>query len=70
MILKAALKYWILTGISITEITNSMAYGIQSFCLIHKGPPVIPIPSWIPHIYTYFFKIHSNIILPSTPRSS
>ena len=23
----------------------------------------------IPHIHTYFFKIHSNIVLPSTPRA-
>ena len=37
-------------------------------CGIHKGSPIIPvlrrmIP--IPRINTYFFKIHSNIVLPS-----
>ena len=38
-----------------------MAYGT----LIHKGSPIIPILSRIyaiPHIDTYFFKIHSNIV--------
>jgi hypothetical protein len=39
-------------------------------CRIQKGPPIIPILSRInsiPRIDTYFFKIHSNIVLSSTP---
>ena len=39
---------------------------------IHNGSPITPILSRInpiPHIDTYFFKIHSNIVFPSTPRS-
>ena len=38
-----------------------------------QGLPSNPYPSRInpiPHIDTYFFKIQSNIILPSTPRPS
>ena len=38
---------------------------------IQKGYPIIPILSRvneIPHINTYFFKVHSNIVLSSTPR--
>ena len=37
---------------------------------IHKDTPIIPILrriNPIPRIDTYFFKIHSNIVLPSTP---
>jgi hypothetical protein len=36
-----------------------------------KRSPIIPILSWInpvPRFDIYFFKIHSNIIFPSTPR--
>ena len=42
-------------------------------CRNHKGSPVIPIlnrTNPIPRIDTYFFEIHSNIVLPSTPRFS
>ena len=40
---------------------------------ICKGSPITPIPNSInpiPRTDTYFFKIHSNIVLPSTPRPS
>ena len=40
-------------------------------CHIHKGSPIIPILSQInpiTRIDTYLFKVHSNIVLPSTPR--
>ena len=36
---------------------------------IHKGSAIIPImirTHYIPRIDTYFFKIHSDIVLPST----
>ena len=49
-----------------------MAYGTPEVeCNIHKSSPIIPILSpikSIPPINTYFFKIHSNTVLPSTPR--
>jgi len=38
-----------------------------------KSPPLIPVLSQMHSVHTlpnYFFKIHSNIILPFTPRSS
>ena len=37
---------------------------------IHEGSPIIPILSRlnpILRIDTYLFKVHSNIVLPSTP---
>jgi hypothetical protein len=40
-------------------------------CRIHKGSPIIAILSRINPILridTYIFKVHSNIVLPSTPR--
>ena len=43
----------------------------EAQCSIHKGSPIIPISSRInpiPRTATYLFKIHSNIVLPSTPR--
>jgi len=38
-------------------------------CRIHKGSPIIPIQNRInpiPRIDTYFFKVHCNIVLPSS----
>ena len=40
-------------------------------CRIHKESPIITILNRInpiPRIDTYLFKVHSNIVLPSTPR--
>ena len=45
-----------------------MEPGVQ--CHIHKGPRISPILSRIIQIYridTYFFKVHSNVVLPSSP---
>ena len=42
-------------------------------CWIHKGSPILPILSrtnTIPRIVNYLIKIHSNIVLPSTLRTS
>ena len=42
-------------------------------CCTHKGSPINPILSRInpiPRIETYFFKILSNIVLPTKPRPS
>ena len=42
-------------------------------CRIHKGSPIIPILSRInpiPRMDTHIFKIHFNIVLPSTTRPS
>ena len=51
-----------------------MAYETRRFnATLSKGTPIIPILSRInpiPRIDAYFFKIHSNIVLPSTPRPS
>ena len=51
-----------------------MAYGTRRFnAIFTRAPPIIPILSRInpiPLIDTYFFKTHSNVVLPSTPRPS
>ena len=49
-----------------------MAYGHPEVqCRIYKGSPIIPILiriNPITRIDTYLFKVHSKIVLPSTPR--
>jgi len=38
---------------------------------VHEGPPLVPILRQLHPVHTfprYFPKIHSNVILPSTPR--
>ena len=61
-----------MNGIKIRGIpwSNFMACNPEFQYRIHKGSLVIPILSPInpiPHIDIYFFKIHSNIVLPSMP---
>ena len=49
-----------------------MAYGARRFnAAFTRAVPIIPILSRInaiPSIDTNLFKVHSNIVLPSTPR--
>ena len=57
------------------EITNKHhgLWNPEVQCRIYMGSPVIRILNQInpiPHIDTYFIKIHSNIVLRSTPRPS
>ena len=54
----------------VSYITNSMAYGTRRFNAVFTKAPIIPILSRInpiPRIYTNLFKVHSNIVLTSTP---
>ena len=51
-------------------VSKSMAYGTRRFNAAFIKASNIPILSRmnpIARIDTYFFKIHSNIVLPSTP---
>ena len=55
------------------HLTNQLhgLWNPEVQCCIHKGSPIIPVLSRInsiPHIITYFFKVLSDIVLPSTPR--
>jgi hypothetical protein len=51
-------------------LTNSMAYGTRRFVLAFRRTLQLLL-FWInPHVNIYFCKIHSNIVLPSTPRPS
>ena len=48
-------------------------YQNNIYKIFQLSSPIIPILSRInpiPHIDSYFFKVHSNIVLPSTPRPS
>ena len=56
------------------KLTNSLhdLWNPEVQCRIHKDSPIIPILSRInpiPRIDTHLFKVHSNIVLQSTPRS-
>ena len=71
-------KFFISFELNISYYFNLTRYlyglwNLEVQCRIYKGAPVISIPSrinQIPRIGTYFFKINSIIILPSTPGSS
>ena len=58
---------------NVTELAN-LLHGLWNPEVqwhIHMGSPIIPILNRInpiPHIFTYLFKDHSNIVLPSMPR--
>ena len=60
---------------TVRTLTNEL-HGLKNLkvqCCIHKDSPIIPILSRInpmPHIHAYFFKIFSNLVLPSSPRPS
>jgi len=54
------------------EISRLLCNPMVHYC-VHKIPPQVPILSQMNPAHTilrYFYKIHSNITLPSTPRSS
>ena len=54
-----------------SKITINGLWNPEVECRIHKGFPTFTILSWINPIIcieTYLFKIHSNIVLPSTLR--
>jgi hypothetical protein len=48
-----------------------MGYGIRRFnAAFTSALPIMSRINPIPRIDTYFFKIYSDIVLPSTPRPS
>ena len=52
-------------------LTLSMAYETRRLNAASLRALQEPAPNQpIPHIDTYFFKVHSNVLLPSTPRHS
>ena len=63
-----------LAEIILIKLINQLhsLWNPEVHCHIHKVSPIIPILSQIntiPRIGTYLFKVHSNIVLPSMPRS-
>jgi hypothetical protein len=56
-----------------SQETRGHWWNPKVHCRVHKRPPLIPVPNQKNPVHSfspYFTKIHSNIILPSTPRFS
>jgi hypothetical protein len=60
---------WEAANCAATEEFPSVLWNPKFHYLVHKSPPLVPIPSQINSIYTippYLSKIHFNIVRPST----